>query len=104
MAKEPKKALRIWNVTTGLLILPNGDEIAPGESLPLPDEFAQNDGVLSWVKDGLATTEEPVRLTVSVTAEQALAEADAAKVERDAALSEVERLKAELAAALQPKE
>ena len=111
MAKEPKKALRIWNVTTGLLILPTGDEVAPGESAPLSAELAENEGVLSWIKDGLATTEEPVRVTLTVPAEAALAEAQAAqaeaevaKAERDAALAEVDRLKAELAAAQQPKE
>lgn len=52
MAKEPKKALR--NLKSSILILPNGDEVGPGETKPLPSEFAANAGVLAWVSEGLA--------------------------------------------------
>lgn len=118
------KIKRIWNISPGILGLPNGTEIGPGENAPIPAEFAENDGIQSWVKDGLAATEEPKRVAVSVTAEAALAEVDTLKQERDAAnaaadvaraeasaartaceaaLAEVGRLKAELAAATQPK-
>lgn len=49
----------IWNVSPGLLILPNGVEIAPGTSIELPKEYAENEGVASWVADGLASANPP---------------------------------------------
>lgn len=46
---------KIWNVSTGLLVLPNGVEIAPGAGITLPKEYADNAGVASWLEDGLAS-------------------------------------------------
>lgn len=46
---------KLWNVSPGLLILPNGNEIAPGASIDLPKEYADNAGVASWLEDGLAS-------------------------------------------------
>lgn len=48
---------KLISTTTGLLILPNGQEIAPGETVDLPAEFVGNAGVASWVADGLAEIE-----------------------------------------------
>lgn len=48
------KAQRITAISASLLILPNGTEIAPGETIDLPAEFAENAGVLAWVAEGLA--------------------------------------------------
>lgn len=63
MAKEPKpmpevaakvRPQRITAIRSSALIIPNGVEIAPGETVDLPAEFAENAGVLAWVADGLA--------------------------------------------------
>lgn len=52
------KALRITALKASMLILPNGVEIAPGETKDLPAEYAANGGVLAWVEDGLAAITE----------------------------------------------
>ena len=55
MAKgQATKPQRITALTASLLILPNGTEVSPGETVHLPAEFAANSGVLAWVEDGLA--------------------------------------------------
>ena len=59
MAKEPTpKPQRITAITASMLILPNGAEIAPGETVDLPAELAVNSGVLAWVADKLALITE----------------------------------------------
>ena len=58
MAKGAPKPQRITALTASLLILPNGTEVAPGETVDLPAEFAANSGVLAWAADGLALITE----------------------------------------------
>lgn len=36
----------------GKLVLPNGDEIAPGAEVELSAELAKNAGVASWIESG----------------------------------------------------
>lgn len=50
MAKKAQVSL--WNKSTSLLILPNGDEIQPGAIIDLPDEYRDNLGVKLWIEAG----------------------------------------------------
>lgn len=45
----------------GKLVLPNGDEIAPGADVEITAELAKNAGVASWVENGwlVAKAAEP---------------------------------------------
>lgn len=81
----------LYNVSPGLLILPNGVEIAPGSCIELPKEYAGNAGVASWIADGLAS-ENPAPAAV-------LDELSATRIERDDLVAEVADLKAKLEAA-----
>jgi hypothetical protein len=80
MAKT--KETKAFNVSPGLLVLPDGTEIPPGESFTLTDELAKNAGVRSWQADGLISDK-----------------AASAAVDDSAAQAEIGRLTAELAAA-----
>lgn len=84
-------ARKLFNISPGLLILPNGTEIHPGESIDLPKEFANNAGVLSWFADGLAS-ESPAPQAVQD-------ELTAVKAERDDLAAKVAELQAQIDAA-----
>lgn len=49
----------LHNVSTSLLILPDGTEIAPGAQVDIPPAFAENAGVASWISDRLAVDVTP---------------------------------------------
>ena len=88
-------AKTLYNVSPGLLILPNGTEIPAGQSIDLPGEYEANEGVLSWIADGLASDTAPPEVVV----------VDLATVtdERDALAVQVAELQAQLEAATAPK-
>ena len=87
-------AQTLFNVSPGLLILPSGVEILPGMSIDLPEEFAANEGVASWIADGLASDQPPPAALQD--------ELTVARAERDALASEVDELRAQLEAATAP--
>lgn len=88
-------AKKLYNVSPGLLILPNGVEITPGTSVDLPKEYADNAGVASWIADGLAS-ESPPQIVV-------VADLAAVTMERDLLAEQVAELQAQLDAATAPK-
>lgn len=83
-------AKKLYNVSPGLLILPNGTEIRPGEGIDLPKEYADNAGVASWLADGLASENPAPKATLD--------ELTATKVERDELAEQVAALQAQIAA------
>ena len=84
-------AKKLFNVSPGLLILPNGTEIHPGEGIDLPKEYAGNAGVLSWFADGLAS-DNPAPKAVQD-------ELTAVKAERDELAAQLAELQAQIDAA-----
>lgn len=51
--------MQIKNIQPGKLILPNGTEVATGETVDLPADFAENKGVADWVAEGRAELIKP---------------------------------------------
>ena len=84
----------LFNVSPGLLILPNGVEIPPGGHIEVPEEYAENAGVLSWIIDALASENPPPDVVVADLA--------TVTVERDALAAQVADLQAQLEAATAP--
>lgn len=89
------KKTTLWNISPGILGLPNGVQIGPGESLAI-GEFAENAGVLSWVADGLASFDGPAQVVIVRSDDVAAVEAALAAMtaERDVALAKIAELEA----------
>lgn len=94
---------QIWNVSPGLLILPNGVEIAPGTSIELPNQYADNAGVASWVADGLASANPPPAAALDEL-EATKGERDTLAAENSDLLAKLATMQADLDAATAPKE
>lgn len=93
---------QIWNVSPGLLILPNGVEIAPGAAIDLPKQYAENEGVASWVADGLASENPPPAAALDeLTA--IIIERDALAIENADMAKQLAELQAQLDAATSAK-
>lgn len=80
------KTKHIWNISTGILGLPNGVQIGPGESIEI-GEFSENAGVLSWVADGLASFAGPGKVVVVKSEDVQALEAEIAS--RDAQIADM---------------
>lgn len=98
MAKAKAKAL--VNLSSGVLSLWDGRDIAPGASLDMSDELAGNAGVQSWITDGLLGEASPAMVAQDTSAlEAAIADRDA---EVAALKAKVESLEADLGKATTP--
>lgn len=93
----------IWNVSPGLLILPNGMEIAPGSSIELPKQYADNEGVASWVADGLASENPPPAAMLDELTATTI-ERDTLAIENADLLAKIAAMQADLDAATTPKD
>ena len=92
------KAKKLWNISTGILGLPNGAQIGPGESAEL-GEFAENAGVSAWVAEGLASLDGAAKVTIIQSDGEAALQAKIDFLE-----AQVTDLTAQLDAATKPKE
>jgi hypothetical protein len=99
MAKA--KTDKAFNVSPGILVLPDGTEISPGGDFAMTEELAKNAGVQSWRADGLISDQVPQasgggELTV------AQAEIERLTIELAAANEQIAKLQAEIEAATTP--
>lgn len=98
------KADKLFNVSPGLLILPDGTEVPPGGDFELTKDLAANAGVKSWLADGLVAGNAPTRGDAGDSAEvAALKDTVAALTARVAeADGQIAKLTADLEAATKP--
>ena len=93
------KPITLFNVSPGKLILPNGQEIAPGGEVEITKDLAENAGVKSWIADGLLGNALPAKQSADLAAENARLTA-----ENEAQAAQIAQLTADLEAATKPKE
>ena len=91
------KVEKLFNVSSGILILPDGTEVAPGVGFELTKEWASNSGVKSWVDDGLASSDAPRRSAPDVDFSALQAEIDKLTAELAEANGQIDKLTADLA-------
>ena len=96
------RAEKLFNVSSGLLVLPDGAKVLPGEGFDVTKDLSANSGVQSWIKDRLVASDAPREVA---TPDTSALQADVVKLTAELADAndQIAKLTADLAAATKPK-